>query len=245
MPPTKKFQRENIIDIAYEIVKNEGIENINARRIAKELGCSVQPIFHNFANMEELKEAVYEKIYGKYKEYMQIDLNEEKAYKRSGLAYIKFAKDYPNFFKIIFMQKTNLSAEEFILADNKGNNIIELGRKLTNLLYEEQKKFHVKVWIFTHGIACLVATNTIKLTEEEIEQLLENTVMEMLKRIYKGGERLMNIVEVKNLTKEYKKMKAVDDLSFEVKQGEIIGLLGPNGSREDHYYKLYIIITKI
>lgn len=55
----------------------------------------------------------------------------------------------------------------------------------------------------------------------------------------------MSIVEVKNLTKEYKKMKAVDDLSFEVEQGEIIGLLGPNGSRKDYYYKLYAVIIKI
>lgn len=39
-----------------------------------------------------------------------------------------------------------------------------------------------------------------------------------------------NIIEVKNLTKEYKTLKAVDDLSFEVHNGEILGLLGPNGS---------------
>ena len=39
-----------------------------------------------------------------------------------------------------------------------------------------------------------------------------------------------NIIEVKNLTKEYKKLKAIDNLSFEVKKGEILGLLGPNGS---------------
>lgn len=39
-----------------------------------------------------------------------------------------------------------------------------------------------------------------------------------------------NIIEVKNLTKEYKNLKAIDDLSFEVKEGEILGLLGPNGS---------------
>ena len=41
---------------------------------------------------------------------------------------------------------------------------------------------------------------------------------------------MKNIIEVKNLTKEYKTLKAVDDLSFEVKEGEILGLLGPNGS---------------
>lgn len=34
-----------------------------------------------------------------------------------------------------------------------------------------------------------------------------------------------NIIEVENLSKEYKKLKAIDDLSFEVHEGEILGLL--------------------
>lgn len=38
------------------------------------------------------------------------------------------------------------------------------------------------------------------------------------------------IIEIKHLTKQYQQLKAVDDLSFEVYQGEILGLLGPNGS---------------
>lgn len=41
---------------------------------------------------------------------------------------------------------------------------------------------------------------------------------------------MKNIIEVLNLTKNYKELKAVDDLSFEVHEGEILGLLGPNGS---------------
>ncbi len=36
---------------------------------------------------------------------------------------------------------------------------------------------------------------------------------------------MKNVIEVKNLTKEYKALKAVDNLSFEVKEGEILGLL--------------------
>lgn len=41
---------------------------------------------------------------------------------------------------------------------------------------------------------------------------------------------MRNVIEVNNLTKKYKEVRAVDDLSFEVYENEILGLLGPNGS---------------
>lgn len=41
---------------------------------------------------------------------------------------------------------------------------------------------------------------------------------------------MKNIVKVEHLTKFYKELKAADDLSFTVQEGEILGLLGPNGS---------------
>ncbi len=38
------------------------------------------------------------------------------------------------------------------------------------------------------------------------------------------------MIEIKNLTKRYGRILAVDDISFEVKKGEVVGFLGPNGA---------------
>ena len=39
-----------------------------------------------------------------------------------------------------------------------------------------------------------------------------------------------NVVEIKQLTKVFKDKKAVDDISFSIKRGEIVAILGPNGA---------------
>lgn len=188
MPPRMVFQKEDVLNMTLKIVEKEGFDGINARRIAKELNSSVHPIFRHFKDMEELKKAVYEKIYEQYKEYMLSGINQEKAYKNMGMSYIKFAKEHPEFFKVILMKKTTLDVENFMMSDKIGDNVIEAGQILTGLSFEEQKKFHVKVWIFTHGIACLVATKTVKFSEQEISELLENTVREMLRGYKEEGE---------------------------------------------------------
>ena len=40
----------------------------------------------------------------------------------------------------------------------------------------------------------------------------------------------MSIIEIKNLSKSYGKNKALDNVSFNIKKGEIFGLLGPNAA---------------
>lgn len=180
MPPLRKFSKDDIINITYKIVKEEGMENVNARKIAKELNSSVQPIFHNFINMDELKKDVIHKINITYLDYMKKGSLGKKAYLGMGLSYIKFAKDYPNFFKVLFMSESKLSSEKFIQNDDAGNNIIEKGQLFSDLSYEEQKKFHFKVWIFTHGIATMVVNKTVEFSDEEIEDILASTTQEML-----------------------------------------------------------------
>ncbi len=54
-----------------------------------------------------------------------------------------------------------------------------------------------------------------------------------------------NIIEIKNLSKEYKQLKAINNLSFEVHEGEILGLLRTKWKWKINNNKLYFVFTKI
>ena len=45
-----------------------------------------------------------------------------------------------------------------------------------------------------------------------------------------SSERSTRVIEVQHLTKRYGRVTAVDDVSFRVERGEILGFLGPNGA---------------
>lgn len=180
MPPASKYKREDIITAAYEIVKKEGMADLNARRIAKQLGCSTQPIYRNFETMAELKDELVKKIYGMYISCMQNGAKEQRAYLGMGMAYIRFAKKYPKFFELLFMRRSSLSPIDFIQNDVAGSDVLEKGRLFTGLTAVEQRAFHLQVWIFTHGLATLAATETVSFTDDEIKELLISATREML-----------------------------------------------------------------
>ena len=54
MPPIARFSREDVLHAAYELVRREGPNALNARALAKEMNCSTQPIFRLFSGMDEL-----------------------------------------------------------------------------------------------------------------------------------------------------------------------------------------------
>ena len=52
------------------------------------------------------------------------------------------------------------------------------------------------------------------------------------------------ILSVKNLSKSFGKRKAVDNLSFEIKEGEIFGFLGPNGAGKSTAIRAMLSLIK-
>ncbi len=52
----------------------------------------------------------------------------------------------------------------------------------------------------------------------------------------KEENKVNHIIEIKNLTKQYKEVKAIDNLSMEVEEGEILGLLRTKWKWKIHYH---------
>lgn len=57
-------------------------------------------------------------------------------------------------------------------------------------------------------------------------------------------ENMENIIEVKDLTKKFKDFKAVNDISFSVKKGEVFAFLGPNGAGKTTTIKMLTTLLK-
>lgn len=179
MVKNRKISKAEVVKAALEVLKTTSIDDLTTRRVAEQLDSSVQPIFYNFESMDELKQVARQTIYNFYQQCMLEGAQNEPAYRGMGLAYIKFAQNYPNYFKILFMSHTNLDPNLVISRDDQTNRILEAGMRMTGFDPETQRQFHLKVWIFTHGLATLVATQTIEISDQEIERLLTETVWAM------------------------------------------------------------------
>lgn len=171
MPPITKITKQEIIEEALKMTEERGITSINARDVAKKLGCSTQPIFSSFSNMEELKIEVKKSARQQYNRYIEEGMKEEVPYKGTGKAYIRFAKEKPKLFQLLFMNDERKETNYIIEDDNK-SKINELVQKVTGLNLEEAERFHNEIWIFTHGIATLVATKSLEFSEKEIDTML-------------------------------------------------------------------------
>ena len=173
MPPLIKIQRNDIINKAFELLKAEGIDSINARRIANSLNCSVQPIFSIFKNMDDLKSCVLNKVEEYFYNFISNLFDDSiPKYKQVGINYIKFAKEEPILFKILFLEKNN-SNKSLLESDTESFKIIKsFIASSTKLDKADVDDFHFQMWIFTHGLACLVASSNYKLSDDDISKLL-------------------------------------------------------------------------
>ena len=176
MPTKIKISKDMILDAAFEIVRKDGMEKLSNRELANKLECSIRPIYYQFENVEEMQKELYMKIEQYFYKFLLDNMIEGiPQYKQVGINYIKFAKKEKKLFQTLFMSDTGLTPDAFVSKAGKDYKEIEkLVRISTNLKDDDIKDFHTKMWIFCHGIATLVANGTVKLTDNQIQELLSD-----------------------------------------------------------------------
>ena len=174
MPKNIKISKDMILEAAFDIVRKDGIEKLSNRELATRLKCSIRPIYYQFENVEEMQKELYKKIEHYFYKFLLDNMVEGiPKYKQIGINYIKFAKTEKKLFQTLFMSEIGLTPDAFVLKGGKDyEEIAKLVKISTNLNEDDIKDFHTKMWIFCHGIATLVACGTIKLTDNQVQELL-------------------------------------------------------------------------
>lgn len=181
MPAKAKVTKEMIVDAAFAVAREAGVENINARTVSERLHCSTQPVMYHFATIEELKRTVYAKADLYHSEFL---MNMKKTSKGAalgiGMNYIRFAIEEPHLFRFLFQSDYFSGSTLLELIDAEElSPVLSAMQGALGIGMEQTKKIFLTVFLFAHGYASIIANNALQYDEEMINSQLE--------RAYRGA----------------------------------------------------------
>ena len=175
LPPKAKITKNEIIEAAFEIAREAGAENINARTVAKKLSCSTQPVMYHFSTIETLKRATYQKVDQYHTAYlMHIHKPEKGVLLEIGLNYIRFAIEEPHLFRFLF--QSGFSVENSLLEMIDSEElfpVLSAMQQAMELDIRRTKEVFLTIALFAHGYASIIANNNLSYDEELVAAHLE------------------------------------------------------------------------
>lgn len=177
MPPSIKISQEEILEVAFRILKDEGLMMITARRLAKELNCSTHPIYQCFKNMEDL----YNELYVIADKYFKnaVKMNKKKSqypWLELGVSFVQMAYRERNVYRFLYVDRihTISDIEEYIGNSDSKSFILELLKEeeVERRSDEEKRDMHLMIRIFTQGLASIANNCEKELDEDHIRVLL-------------------------------------------------------------------------
>ena len=169
-----------VVDAAFQVTRADGEANVNARTVAKRLGCSTQPVMYHFAKIEDLKRAVYEKTGRFHTEYIMNVPPSRNIMLGIGLNYIRFSVEEPNLFRFLFQSgfATENSLFEMVDSDEL-SPVINAMQRAMGLTVKQTKEVFITLAMFVHGYASIIANNNLRFDE--------SVASEHLNRVYRGA----------------------------------------------------------
>ena len=191
MPPTVRFTRDAVLHAACQLMRREGMEALNARAIAKELGGSTQPIFRLFTNMEDLHRELILYVARQFQAHAEADMAQsDSPYIQLCTTYLLYGRDEPELFKLLFMLDR---VSEGQYSDQTNFDLVfNIIKKETPLDDETAMRFFERTWLFIHGLAVCIATKYIPCQDERY-------LISMVKEAYNAAVKMMNLEGVLKL----------------------------------------------
>ena len=191
MPPTVRFTRDAVLNAACQLMCREGMEALNARAIAKELGGSTQPIFRLFTNMEDLHRELILYVTRQFQAHAEADMAQsDSPYIQLCTTYLLYGRDEPELFKLLFM-RDRVSEGQY--SDQTNFDLVfNILKKETPLDDETALRFFERTWLFIHGLAVCIATKYIPCQDERY-------LISMVKEAYNAAVKMMNLEGVLKL----------------------------------------------
>lgn len=191
MPPTVRFTRDAVLHAACQLMRREGMEALNARAIAKELGGSTQPIFRLFTNMEDLRRELILYVARQFQAHAEADMAQsDSPYIQLCTTYLLYGRDEPELFKLLFM-RDRVSEGQY--SDQTSFDLVfNIIKKETPLDDETALRFFERTWLFIHGLAVCIATKYIPCQDERY-------LISMVKEAYNAAVKMMNLEGVLKL----------------------------------------------
>lgn len=181
MSRKERFLKEDLLNGGVEFIRTYGIEKLNVRDLAKFIGCSTQPIFRNYSNIEEYKRDLKEALHKDYEKYISNYIDKDKYLLTISYAYALYAKNESNIFRALFI--TSLAGSrtiEEVINSSWNRETIEYTVKTFNISMKDAEKLYRDVRFYTHGIATQLSCNSIKLNDDELYNLINNMIKKLL-----------------------------------------------------------------
>lgn len=181
MPPKSRITREMILDAAYAIAKEQGIDFVNARTIAQRLGCSTQPVLYHFNSMEDIRREVYHMADSCHTAFLMQLSDDENPMISIGLNYIRFAAQEKPLFRLLF-QSNNFDGQNIthLIDTPELLPILEVLQNEAELCLDQAKILFRTLLMLVHGCASMLANNTMEYNENEIIPMLKMAFMGMI-----------------------------------------------------------------
>lgn len=189
MPAAKRITGEEIISAAFCVLRESGFAAVNARSVAKKLGCSTQPIYLCFKNMKELKAALTARAAQQHIERVRRSIRENNGsrsrYSDYGIGFVRFAEQEKQLFRWLYLEEGQLGKQQY---DILLPEIIDIIVKEFGYTRQVAQAFHRDMTYYSYGLAVLANSRAVHLTNEELFLAL-NREFRALTTIYGVGAK--------------------------------------------------------